>query len=93
MERNAEKGTYTPDPYHYLATGRVSRLSELQTEWTMPVSEVSYTKDEKEAKILGGGASGLAQTIARFSRALAAPSKAQDVRSDTEKEADYELEW
>jgi hypothetical protein len=93
MERNAEKGTYTPDPYHYLATGRVSRLAELQTESTWTVPEVNYPQDEQEAEILGGAASGLAQTIARLSHALAPPSKAQDVRSETEKEADYEMEW
>lgn len=92
IECNAEKGTYTPDPYHYLATGRVSRLAELQTELTRPVLEVSYPKEEKEAEISGGGASVLAQIIIRLSRALAPPSNAQDVRSETEKEADYELE-
>jgi hypothetical protein len=93
IERNAEKGTYTPDPYQYLATGRVSRLAELQTELTWTVPEVNYPQDEQEAEILGGAASALTQAISRLSRALAPPSKAQDVRSEMEKEADYELEW
>ena len=93
MERNAEKGTYTPDPYHYLTTGRVSKLGELQTELTRPVLEVKYPKEEKEAEISGGGASVIAQSINRLSRAMTPKAKAQDVRSETEKAADYEREW
>lgn len=92
IERNAEKGTHTPDPYQYLATGRVSRLAELQTESTRVVPEVSYPKEEKQAEITGGFASGLTQSINRLSRAMAPKGKAQDVRSEAEKQQDRENE-
>lgn len=92
IERNAEKGTYTPKPYAYLTTGRVSQLSQLRTDDGKSLPAVTYPKRDKEPEITGGAMAALEQSINRLSRAMAPKSNAQDVRSEVEKQQDYENE-
>ncbi|MGI4744271.1 MAG: DUF5712 family protein [Janthinobacterium lividum] len=95
IERNAEKGTYTPGPYQYLATGRVVREPELRVARAVdPMAAFSVPAPKRDAEPnMSAGLRALEQSIARLSRALAPKSKTQDVRSDTEKEQDHEYEY
>ena len=91
IERNAEQGKFTPDPYSYLATGRVSKLPELREDTRPWPPTQTYSKDEKEVDTGKAIPSALEQSIKRLSRAMATRSRTQDVRSEAEKQADYEL--
>ena len=94
IERNAEKGTHTPEPYQYLTTGRVSQLPILDmTGGIKPALNYTYPKNEKTPMIQGGIAQGLQRSIDRLSRAMAPTSRNQDVRSEVEKaqESEYEM--
>lgn len=93
IERRAEQGTYTHNPYDYLTTGRVSEVGKLR----MPAGNdffptPTYSKLEKQPEAPAVTMSSLAQTIDRLSRAMVPKTKAQDVRGEAEKEAEYELE-
>lgn len=93
IERNAEKGTYTHNPYDYLATGRVSKAGELRMEAERDFSAPAGVSSPGNEQDLGGGtARALEQIINRLSRAMAPKGKAQDVRSEAEKELDREIE-
>ena len=93
VERNAEQGKFTPDPYSYLATGRVSKLLELRDDTQPWPPTPTYPPGEKEVDISQGIANTLEQSITRISRALAQKSRTQDVRSEAEKQRDHELEY
>jgi hypothetical protein len=95
IESNAEKGTYTPSPYDYLATGRVAREPELRVGKAVnPLATFSNTTPMREPESeMSAGLRALEQTVARLSRALALKSHTQDVRSDVEKAQEYEPEW
>jgi hypothetical protein len=93
IERNAEKGNHTPDPYQYLATGRVSQLPQLRAESSRSLPEVTYPKRDKEPEITGGVMSALEKTINRLSLAMPPRGSTQDVRSEAEKADAYEREW
>jgi len=93
IERNAEKGTYTHNPYDYLATGQVSKAGELRMDATKNFSTpAGLSRTQNEQELGGGTARAIEQTINKLSRAMAPKSKAQDVRSEAEKEQDREHE-
>lgn len=100
IERNAEKGTYTPDPYQYLTTGRVSQLGTLQLDGGRSrhaVPTPTYPKTERSPEIHGSTAEAFERAILRLSGAMAPNARAQDVRSEAEKkpaqEQDQEMGW
>jgi hypothetical protein len=95
IERNAEKGTYTPNPYDYLTTGRVSKTGELRMEIVRITNPVTpgYPAHDKAPEIGGGNLSYIDHAITRLSRAMAPKSRTQDVRSDAEKANEYEPQW
>jgi hypothetical protein len=87
IERNAEKGTFTPNPYDYLATGRVSKVGELKMstkENYFPTP--TYPKEQRKAEAP-------AASMSTIERAMAPTSKTQDVRSEAERQQDYEHEY
>jgi hypothetical protein len=91
IERNAEKGTHTPQPYVYLATGRVAKEPELRaTTGVDPTREFVTTPKRQEQKPkMSAGMRALEQSINRLSRAVAPKSNTQDVRSEAEKEQEW----
>ena len=98
IERNAEKGTYTYDPYPYLTTGRVSKAGELRMNDVGDFySTPSAPKQEKQPEWAAGAMSSLEQAVNKMSRAMAVKSKTQGVRSEAEKEREHDLprmaEW
>ncbi|WP_195809374.1 DUF5712 family protein [Hymenobacter polaris] len=91
IERNAEKGIATINPYEYLTTGRVSEAGSLHM--TMDDNffpTPTYPKEEKKHDASTITMSTMEQAIHKMSRAMAPKSKAQDVRSEAEKEQDSE---
>jgi hypothetical protein len=94
VERNAEKGIYTPSPHQYLTTGRVVQLAALQvTVGGPPVRAVRSVRPEQlAAPSMSAGLRALEQAASRLARAMTPASKTQDVRNETEKEADKEQE-
>ena len=92
IERNAEKGTYTHNPYEYLATGRVSKAGELRMNEVASFHPTPAPPRQEKQPDFGNGISSIEQTINKMSRAMAAKSKTQDVRSKAEKEQDREYE-
>jgi hypothetical protein len=94
IERNAEKGTYTHNPYDYLATGRVSKSGELRMEAARDFSvPAGLPSPEKEQDLGGGTAKALENLVNRLSRAMAPAARVQEVRSEQEQQAEYEPEW
>ncbi|MFD2719696.1 DUF5712 family protein [Hymenobacter monticola] len=96
IERNAEKGKYTPDPYGYLTTGRVSRLPQLRMDGglsAVPEPQPAYSNADNSPQIRGGSAAAFALSIQRLSRAMVPPTRTQDVRSEAEKKQESEQEW
>jgi hypothetical protein len=94
IERNAEKGSYTHNPYDYLETGRVSKAGELRMEATRDFSAPTALSTPGSEQALGGGtAKALENLINRLSRAMAPAASVQDVRSEQEQQAEYEPEW
>jgi hypothetical protein len=78
IERRAEAGTYTPNPYYYLTTGRLTKAGELR----MPEHQnfyptPTYPKSEKQAEAPTVTMSSLEQTINRLSRAMAPKRKSR----------------
>lgn len=95
IERNAEKGKYTPDPYDYLATGRVSRLPRLRLDGGLSARSGGKPFDynyEKPREITGGSTAALGSSIKKLGTAMAPKGRTQDVRSDAEKKQDRESE-
>ena len=100
IERNAERGKHTPDPYDYLSTGRVSRLPQLRLDGGLSAARESGPApaiEENRPQIIGGSAAAFMLSIQRLSQALVAPARTQDVRSEAEKkqesEPEQEMEW
>jgi hypothetical protein len=94
VERNAEKGIYTPSPHQYLTTGRVVQLATLQVPvGDPPVRSVRPVQPEQlAAPSMSAGLRALEQAANRLARAMTPASKTQDVRNETEKEVDKEQE-
>jgi len=90
IERNAEKGTYTHNPYEYLAIGRVSKEKELQMHDTTSFYPTPPPPRQEKQAEFENGISSIEQTINRLSRAMAAKNKTQDVRSEAEEEKERE---
>lgn len=96
IERNAEKGKHTPDPYDYLATGRVSKLPQLRLDGGLSARsgakpfEYNY---EKPREITGGSNEAIGRSIKKLGTAMAPKGRTQDVRSDAEKEPEPEHGW
>lgn len=94
IERNAEKGKDTPDPYAYLTTGRVTREPQLRMGSSLDPNEHFSTplpKRRPEPEQLPGIAA-LQRSVNKLASALATKGRTQDVRSDAEKEQDREIE-
>ncbi|WP_022826200.1 DUF5712 family protein [Hymenobacter norwichensis] len=94
IERNAEKGKYTPQPYHYLATGRVAQEPKLYTGRAIdPNREFSTPLPKRrEEPTLAAGMQALERSAKKLGTAMAPKSRTQDVRSDAEKEQEQEWE-
>ena len=95
IERAAEAGNHTASPYQYLSTGRVVPLPALRVDGAINSREVqmpSYLAHEKSPVIHGGGASTFQQALIRLVQAMKPAGRAQDVRSEAEKERDNEME-
>jgi hypothetical protein len=92
LERNAEKKKFTPGPYEYLSTGHVQKVGALRE---MPSQQLVYTNPTPRAprqQTLSVAFQSLERTMNQLSRALAAKSRTQDVRSEEEQTRDYEHE-
>jgi hypothetical protein len=92
IERNAEKGTFTPEPYEYLRTGRVQNGTQLRE---VPSQQVVYVDPAPRAPRQAStpvAFQSLERTMNQLSRAMAAKARTQDVRSEEEKAWDYEHE-
>ena len=92
IERNAEKGTFTPEPYEYLRTGRVQKemsLRELLSQ--QEYAEVPATRCEKQLT-MPSTFQALERSMNQLSQAIATKARTQDVRSEEEKAQDYEHE-
>jgi hypothetical protein len=95
IERNAEKGKYTPDPYDYLATGRVSRLPQLRMDGGLSGRKTgpAFQPDKQRSpQIHGGSGEAITRSIKKLGSAMTHKGRTQDVRSDAEKEQDQEYE-
>ena len=95
IERNAEKGKDTPEPYAYLATGRVAREPQLRVGRTFdPNREFSTPLPKRrEEPAQSAGMQALERSAKKLGSALAPTGRTQDVRSDAEKEQEWEWEW
>ena len=96
VERNAEEGKHTPDPYQYLTTGQVSKVPGLKMDGGVslsPGSAPTYAKSDRAPEIHGGSTQMLERSIKKLGKAMAPTGKSQDVRSDTEKAQEQEWEW
>lgn len=94
IERNAEKGKFTPQPYDYLATGRVAREPQLHTGRAIdPTREYSTSLPKRrEEPELAAGMQALERSVKKLGTAMAPKGRTQDVRSDAEKAQDRENE-
>jgi Family of unknown function (DUF5712) len=102
IERNAEKGTHTPEPYQYLATGRVAKEPQLLFSEGIDPTILFATplpKRQPEPEQMAGMLAlersmlALEQSIQKIARALVPQGRTQDVRSETEQahDRDYEM--
>lgn len=94
IERNAEKKKDTPEPYAYLATGRVTREPQLRSGRTFdPNREFAPAPPKRrEEPEHSPGMLALQRSMKKLGTALAPKGRTQDVRSDAEKEQDREIE-
>lgn len=92
IERNAEKAKDTPEPYAYLATVRVAREPQLRTGRTFdPNREFSTPLPKRrQEQEQSPGMQVLQRSMKKLGTALAPKCRTQDVRSDVEKEQDWE---
>ena len=92
VERNAEKGKHTPEPYAYLSTGRVAREPQLRTGRSLDPSAQFSTPlpKRREEPEQSAGMQALERSVQKLSTALAPKGRTQDVRSDAEKEQEWE---
>ena len=92
VERNAEKGKHTPEPYAYLTTGRVAREPQLRTGRSLDPSAQFSTPlpKRREEPEQSAGIQALQRSVKKLGTALAPKGRTQDVRSDTEKEQEWE---
>ena len=95
IERNAEKGNYTPQPYDYLTTGRVAREPQLRTGRAIdPMVEFAPRQPKRrEAPQQSAGMQAMQKAVNKLAQALGTTGRTQDVRSDAEKAQDREMEW
>jgi hypothetical protein len=93
IERNAEKGTCTPQPDDYLTTGRVVRESPLRTgraidpNWAFSTPMPKCREEPQQA----AGMQALERSSQQLGTAMAPNGRTQDVRSEAEKEP--ERQW
>ena len=93
MERNAEKGTFTPEPYEYLRTGRVQQETALRELPAQKLyADLPPPKRTPQQPTLPAAFQSLERSMNQLSRALAPKTRTQDVRSEAEKTHDYEHE-
>lgn len=94
IERNAEKGKDTPEPYQYLTTGRVAPEPELRTGRSLDPTAIFSTPLPRQVPEpeQSAGMMALERTVQRLTRAMAATGRTQDVRSEAEKEQDHDYE-
>ena len=95
IERGAEKGDYTPQPYDYLTTGRVASEPQLRTGRAIdPAVEFTPRQPKRrEAPQQSAGMHVMQKSVNKLARALGTTGRTQDVRSDAEKAQDREMEW
>ena len=96
IERNAEKGKYTPDPYGYLTTGRVSQLPQLRMDGGLSGKTAGsrfQPSNEKSPEIHGGSGEAIGRSIKKLGKAMDPKGRTQDVRSDAEKAQEQKWEW
>ena len=97
IERNAEKGNYTPRPYDYLTTGRVSRVPQIREVRAID-PEVAFgvlQPSPGRAPAPAGPSAGvmkMMRSMNRLAAALAPKAHTQDMRSEAEKEQPWEWE-
>lgn len=87
LERRAERGTYTPDPYDYLAIGRLAgRTIDERELGARPALGRAYSPPPARAErpLL----SGMEHSVRQLVRSLTPASRTQDVRSEEEKRRD-----
>lgn len=94
IERNAEKGKHTPEPYQYLTTGRVAPEPQLRTGRSLDPTAIFSTPLPRRVPEpeQSAGMQALERTVQRLSRAMAVTGRTQDVRSEAEKEQDRDYE-
>jgi hypothetical protein len=89
IEHNTEKGTYTPEPYEYLATGRVYRLPLLDEGQSPDLADyftpmpTGWQRPEQSA-----GMRAMERRVEEMEQALAATSQTHGVSSAAEKEVE-----
>ena len=99
IERNAEKGNSTPEPYAYLATGRVAREPQLRVGRAIdPTVEFAPRQPRRrEAPQQSAGMQTMQKSVNQLAQALGTTGRTQDVRSEAEKKQDanpeQEMEW
>ncbi len=86
IERNAEKGNYTPEPYAYLTTGRVARIPQLdEGEAVDPADYFTPFPKRRPEPELSAGMQAMQRSIDKLEEAIAARNRAQDVPKVAEK--------
>lgn len=86
IERNEEKGTYTPEPYEYLTTGRVARLPQLDEGQAVDPADylTPMPKGWQEPEQLAG-MQALERSLQKLEESIAARRRAQEVPKVVEK--------
>ena len=80
IERNAEKGTYTPEPYEYLITGRVAREPQLDMGEDMdPANYFTPISKRREAPQQLAGMLALERSAQKLEESIAARRRSQEV--------------
>ena len=80
IERNAEKGTYTPEPYEYLITGRVAREPQLDMGQDMdPANYFTPISKRREAPQQLAGMLALERSAQKLEESIAARRRSQEV--------------
>ncbi|WP_251047234.1 DUF5712 family protein [Hymenobacter sp. ISL-91] len=97
IERNAEAGKLTIEPYEYLRTGRAQKGTQL-TDWEPQPAPPPLTNRLRERlspprnPSVGSSVDSIERRINQLASALKTSSKITDVRSEQERARDYEQE-